>query len=60
LGRLGVKWVNKQVKEALGRPLGACPVPPSPVKKRWEAGASEAEAEVCKLNPPPEEDSIKP
>jgi len=55
-----VKWVNKQVKEALGRPLGACPVPPSPVKKRWEAGASEAEAEVCKLNPPPEEDSIKP
>jgi hypothetical protein len=54
-----MKWVNKQVKEALGRPLGACPVPPSP-EKRWEAGASVIEAEVCKLNPPPEGDFIKP
>jgi len=60
LGSRGVKWVSAQVKAEEDRPLGACPPPPSPGRKEWEADVSKVEAEVCKLNPPPEVDSITP
>ena len=60
LGSRGVKWVKQRMKEATGRLLGACPLPPSVEQEKREPGAPRGEAEVCKLNPTPAWDFISP
>jgi hypothetical protein len=60
LGKRGAKWLKQQMKVATGRLLGACPLPPSLEKEKWELDAPRGEAEVFKLHPTPDMDSIAP
>ena len=60
LGKRRLKWLRQKLKEATGRRLGACPLPPSGPKEKRESGASRGEAEVCKLNPTPGSDCTAP
>jgi len=58
LGNRGTKWLKAHLRQAGCGPLGARTLPVSGLK-RWEPGAPQGEAGLCKQNPTPASNSTR-